>query len=93
MTILSISSYVSRFSALKIASKCLLNRVFAGSLLFVAFLEDSSGAEKEAAEAFRPPKSTAGAGDDDDSGCRLQSRPAIRRAAAIARNRILETSL
>ncbi|VDD80973.1 unnamed protein product [Mesocestoides corti] len=30
--------------------------------------------------------------ESDDSGCRLQSRPAIRRAAAIARSRIVETN-
>eukprot|EP00108_Taenia_solium_P010764 TsM_000724100 transcript=TsM_000724100 gene=TsM_000724100 len=61
--------------------------------LQLSYLEDSNGVEKEEEEAFRPPKDAAGAGADDDSECRLQSRPAIRRAAAIARSRILETSL
>ncbi|KAL5105679.1 Synaptonemal complex protein 2 [Taenia crassiceps] len=61
--------------------------------LQLSLLEESDGVEKEEGKAFQPPKGSAGAGDDDDSGCRLQSRPAIRRAAAIARSRILETSL
>uniref|UniRef100_A0A158R717 Pecanex-like protein n=1 Tax=Taenia asiatica TaxID=60517 RepID=A0A158R717_TAEAS len=61
--------------------------------LQLSYLEDSNGVEKEKEEAFRPPKDAAGAGADDDLECRLQSRPAIRRAAAIARSRILETSL
>ncbi|CDS36537.1 conserved hypothetical protein [Echinococcus multilocularis] len=63
--------------------------------LQLSYLEDSDveKEEKEEKEEFRPPRDVAGGGDDDDSGCRLQSRPAIRRAAAIARSRILESSI
>ncbi|EUB56346.1 Synaptonemal complex protein 2 [Echinococcus granulosus] len=66
--------------------------------LQLSYLEDSDvekeeEEEEEEEEEFRPPRDVAGGGDDDDSGCRLQSRPAIRRAAAIARSRILESSI
>ncbi|VDM18558.1 unnamed protein product [Hydatigera taeniaeformis] len=68
---------------------CSLPRIY-----FIALsLEGSGGVEKGKGESFRPPKDPSGTGADDESGCRLQSRPAIRRAAAIARNRIMETSL
>ncbi len=63
---------------------------------FSAYLEEQEDSDSDASPGFQAPRPKRGkrqkppAVSDDSSGPRLQSRPAIRRAAAIARSRIVE---
>ncbi len=78
------------------------NRLFLPQLwawcdwFFSAYLEEQEDSDSDASPGFQAPRPKRGkrqkppAVSDDSSGPRLQSRPAIRRAAAIARSRIVE---